>query len=146
MHRLSSAAVMSAPNLPRSREAFWQISWVKRGAVARLYAGIRIVEASRQPRLPNVAVGIPQEVGSEKRARVCCPVPVVQGELRVDAPQQRLESVDELAVPRQECWAAVHVSVRVYLVLFEPPTHMARRGVIVRPGVEIGLQLDDGTP
>jgi len=34
----------------------------------------------------------------------------------------------------------------VYLVLFEPLTHMARWGVIVRPGVEIGWQLDDGTP
>ena len=40
----------------------------------------------------------------------------------------------------------MHVSVRVYLALFEPPTHMARWSVIVRPGVEIGLQLDDGTP
>jgi hypothetical protein len=34
----------------------------------------------------------------------------------------------------------------MYLVLFKPPTHMARWGVIVRPSVEIELQLDDGTP
>jgi hypothetical protein len=51
----------------------------------------------------------------------------MQGELRVNLLQQRLEPVRELPVPRQEARLVVDVGRRVNLVLLEPNS-VSRRG------------------
>jgi hypothetical protein len=44
--------------------------------------------------------------------------------------------VDELTMPRQELGTAMHVRRLMNLILFEPPTDLARRCFVGAPGIE----------
>ena len=60
------------------------------------------------------------EVRIRKGAGIFLEVPVVKRQLRVDFPEERLKAVGDLAVPRQEFGATMHVGRLMDLVLFEP--------------------------
>ncbi len=120
-------------------------------------AGQRVVEARAEPGISNLPVsgihdlnlwesrraheqdgGIEQvecsivpsaEIGILQGAGILLEVPVVERELGIDLPDECFEAVGELAMPRQELRAPMHVRGLMDLVLFEPPAHAPRRHV-----------------
>jgi hypothetical protein len=82
--------------------------------------GVKQVEYSSAPS---------SEVRIGEGAGILLEVPVVERKLGIDLPDECFEAVGELAVPRQELRAAVHVRRLMNLILFEPPTHTAWRRV-----------------
>lgn len=87
--------------------------------------------------------GAAPEIGVGDVGGVVGEVPVVQGQVGVDLPEQFLEAVGELAVPGQELRAAVHVGGLVDLVLLEPPADPAGRAFGLGPRVVPVVQLQD---
>src|SRR5262249_47967219 len=68
------------------------------------------------------------------------PVPVMQRKGGIDLAQHRLEAVQQLAVPGQECRAEMHVPGVVDLVLFEPVTDAAGDRIGLGAGKEFLVQ------
>ena len=78
--------------------------------------------------------GASAQVAVRNGPGVLGPIPVVQGELRVDLPKHLLHSIDEFSMPRNECRAAMHVGRLVDLILLEPPGNVARNCVVSGTG------------
>jgi hypothetical protein len=51
---------------------------------------------------------------------ILCPIPIVQGKLRIDLPEHQLQPVDDLSMPGQEFRAVVHMCRLMDFILFEP--------------------------
>src|SRR6266567_6136420 len=112
--------------------------WALDAATEALDAATEVLEQSQIPGVPA------PEVGVRDLPRVLRPVPVVEGQPRVDHPKQILEPVDEQAVPGQELRPMVYMRHRVDLVLLEPPGHTARNsGNSMRDAVGVDLVMRD---
>jgi hypothetical protein len=86
------------------------------------------------------------QIRVRNRSRILRPVPVVQRELRVDLPQQVLQPIDDLPMPREELRSVVHVCRLMNLVLLEPPADPARDRVGSAPRVIPVVQLNERIP
>jgi hypothetical protein len=94
-------------------------------------------EQVQRSRHPSPDIGVWDGYG------ILRPVPVVERQLGVNLSQQLLQAVDDLTMPRQELWSAVHMRRLMNLVLLEPPGHPAGNSVCSTAGKPPVVQLHE---
>ena len=80
--------------------------------VAATFSGFKVWEGRS-----DIAIVAAHKVGGEqvctaaaRIARILCPIPIVQRQIRIDLAQKRFETVYQLAMPYQEAGAAMYTS------------------------------------
>src|ERR1700674_877663 len=93
----------------------------KPGLIPATREGASVVEKSK--RRSGTTVRRTHKARREQTRRVCCPIPIGNGDRWIDGSQHDFEAIDQLTVPREKRWAAVDVCSLMDLVLLVPEGH-----------------------
>ena len=75
--------------------------------------------------------------------RIGRPIPIMQGQIRIDLAKRCFKAVHEFTVPRQESRAVVNVRVRVNFILLEPAADPAGGDIASSARIVLCMQRND---